>query len=400
MAFPALYGSRSVLWQIYLKDLRDPLLQCLAPRFSRSMATETALPGSDDPPMDIAPHAPLSIASSVQRRTAPKQPDVLTTIYRFPSMEPQSFAYYPANKLHLPLRRDILHRAVIFEGDATRQGTASTKWRKDVHGSGRKLRPQKGTGRARLGDKKSPSIRGGGVAFGPHPRDFSTDLPRKIYDLAWRTALSYRYRRGQLIVLEDGVEIEMDESRWLAQIMNWNHIGKSDGGSLLVARKPGDNLSQAFFGIESHGRLKTEEDVDVKDLLKAGRIMIEKRSLDALTLTVELVLTVETIHYAPQSQNHESCLPSPTGVNSTSFAGTPLQAPMLIIEQQMPDAYAEFKEQPGDDPDDVHFNTLYGVRTIQLNRPKKYNALNGSMIRKIIPRLQVSTPSAPITSLL
>ncbi|KAL8664630.1 MAG: hypothetical protein Q9202_002900 [Teloschistes flavicans] len=52
------------------------------------------------------------------------------------------------------------------------------------------------------------------------------------------------------------------------------------------------------------------------------------------------------------------------------------------------DNYAEFKEQPGDDSDDVHFNTLYGVRTIQLNRPKKYNALNGSMIRKIIPRLK------------
>ncbi|KAL8645538.1 MAG: hypothetical protein Q9210_006654 [Variospora velana] len=60
----------------------------------------------------------------------------------------------------------------------------------------------------------------------------------------------------------------------------------------------------------------------------------------------------------------------------------------------MPDAYAEFKEQPGDDPDDVHFNTLYGVRTIQLNRPKKYNALNGSMIRKIIPRLQEYQKSA------
>ena len=57
----------------------------------------------------------------------------------------------------------------------------------------------------------------------------------------------------------------------------------------------------------------------------------------------------------------------------------------------MPEDYSEFKEQPGDDPDDVLFNTLYGVRTIQLNRPKKYNALNGSMIRKIIPRLKVST---------
>ncbi|KAL9603025.1 MAG: hypothetical protein Q9219_001389 [cf. Caloplaca sp. 3 TL-2023] len=58
------------------------------------------------------------------------------------------------------------------------------------------------------------------------------------------------------------------------------------------------------------------------------------------------------------------------------------------------DEYAEFKEQPGDDPDDVLFNTLYGVRTIQLNRPKKYNALNGSMIRKIIPRLKEYQKSA------
>ncbi|KAL9015086.1 MAG: hypothetical protein Q9173_000266 [Seirophora scorigena] len=65
----------------------------------------------------------------------------------------------------------------------------------------------------------------------------------------------------------------------------------------------------------------------------------------------------------------------------------------------MPDAYEEFKEQPDDDPDDVLFNNSYGVRTIQLNRPKKYNALNGSMIRKIIPRLQVSAAAAPILNL-
>lgn len=245
------------------------------------MATETTLPGSDECPIDITTQPPPS-PITVQRRSAPSPPDVLTTVYKFPSMEPKGFAYYPANQLHLPLRRDILHRAIVFEGDATRQGTASTKWRDDVHGSGRKVRPQKGMGRARLGDKKSPSIKGGGVAFGPHPRDFSTGLPRKIYDLAWRTALSYRYRRGQLVVLENGIEIEMNEPRWLAQIMTWNHLGQGDGGSLLVARDLEENIFQAFSGVEGHGRLKSEEDVDVKDLLKAGRIMIEKRSLDAL----------------------------------------------------------------------------------------------------------------------
>ncbi|KAL8907961.1 MAG: hypothetical protein Q9207_001107 [Kuettlingeria erythrocarpa] len=246
------------------------------------MATETGLPPHEQASVDIAIQASPSTPPVTQRRAPPKKPKVLTTIYKFPSMEPQYFAYYPANKLHLPLRRDILHRAVVYEGDAKRQGTASTKWRDDVHGSGRKVRPQKGSGKARLGDKKSPSLRGGGVAFGPHPRDFSTGLPRKIYDLAWRTALSYRYRRGQLVLLDNGIEIEMNESRWLAQIMNWNHLGQADGGSLLVAREPGENVSQAFLGLEGHATLKSEDDVDVKDLLKAGRVMIEKRSLDYL----------------------------------------------------------------------------------------------------------------------
>ncbi|KAL8786174.1 MAG: hypothetical protein Q9213_002944 [Squamulea squamosa] len=246
------------------------------------MATETSLPELSSPSIGISmPSVPLKTPIA-PRRAAPTPSDVLTTVYKFPSMEPIRFAYYSATKLFLPLRRDILHRAVVFEGDATRQGTASTKWRSDVHGSGRKIRPQKGTGKARLGDRKSPMLRGGGVAFGPHPRDFSSGLPRKIYDLAWRTALSYRYRRGQLVVLGNDIDIEMNESRWLAQIMEWNHLGQGDGGSLLIARDPPENLTQAFLGAEGHGRLKSEDDVDVKDLLKAGRVMIEKRSLDRL----------------------------------------------------------------------------------------------------------------------
>ena len=220
--------------------------------------------------------------TSGQLRSPPNHPDVLTTVYSFPAMEPLRFAYYPYNHINLHLRRDILQRAVVFEGDATRQGTASTKWRGDVHGSNRKIRPQKGTGRARLGDKKSPMLRGGGVAFGPHPRDFSTKLPKKIYDLAWRIALSYRYRRGQLIVVEDGVDIEMNEPRWIKQIMERNHWGNADGRSLIVTTDVRKNLFQAIAGSGEDGRAKTEDDVDVKDLLELGRIIIEKSALDGI----------------------------------------------------------------------------------------------------------------------
>ena len=190
-------------------------------------------------------------------------------------MEPQRFKLYPANYLYLPLRRDILHKAVIYEGDMTRLGTANTKWRDEVHGSGRKIRPQKGTGRARLGDKKSPMLRGGGVAFGPKPRDFSTDLPRKIYDLAWRTALSYRYRRGELVVIDSSL-LGVKEIQRAFQRNGW---AQKKGRDLIITNaylktKPG----------KPERRTKVEEGakVDVKDLLESRRLVIDESALDEM----------------------------------------------------------------------------------------------------------------------
>lgn len=101
-----------------------------------------------------------------------------------------------------PIRRDILHLCVVHHLDSLRQGSASTKTRGDVRGSGRKIRPQKGTGRARLGDGQSPMLRGGGVAFGPKPRDFSTKLPRKVVQMGMRVALSARLKEHGLGVVE------------------------------------------------------------------------------------------------------------------------------------------------------------------------------------------------------
>ena len=101
-----------------------------------------------------------------------------------------------------PIRRDILHLCVIQYLDSLRQGSASTKTRGEVRGSGRKIRPQKGTGKARLGDAQSPMLRGGGVAFGPKPRDFSTKLPRKVIEMGVRVALSAKLREHGLGVVE------------------------------------------------------------------------------------------------------------------------------------------------------------------------------------------------------
>ena len=244
------------------------------------MATEASLPASSNIDSSLSLHIPFS--NIPIRRPPPEVPKVLSTVYSFPELEPLRFAEYPTNHLSLPLRRDILHRAVIYEGDMTRQGTASSKHRSEVHGSNRKIRPQKGTGKARLGNKKSPMLRGGGVAFGPHPRDFSTKLPRKVYDLAWRTALSYRYKKGELIIVQKCRDLETEEPRWLEQIMTRNHIGHADGRSLLVTRDVLPNLFHAMKGAGRHGVVKEEDDIDVKDLLEMGRVIIEKRALDSI----------------------------------------------------------------------------------------------------------------------
>ena len=116
----------------------------------------------------------------------------------------------------------------------------------------------------------------------------STKLPRKIYDLAWRTALSYRYKRGELIVVQKVADIENQDPRWMEQIMQWNHWGKEDGRSLIITRRVMPKLFAALNGRKElpgcgqHGIVKEEADIDVKDLLELGRIVIEKRSLDAI----------------------------------------------------------------------------------------------------------------------
>jgi len=193
-------------------------------------------------------------------------------------MEPVRFDSYPANHLHLPLRRDILHRAVVFEGDGTRQGTGNTKNRWEIHSYHRKIRPQKGTGKARLGTRQSPMLRGGGKSFGPKFRDFSTELPRKMYDLAWRTALSFRYRKGELIICQDGMDMERPHKVHAHQIFTNHNWGRS----LIITTTERKNLFTAMEENGCHGSVKVVDDVDVKNLLEASQLIIEKGALDMI----------------------------------------------------------------------------------------------------------------------
>ena len=103
----------------------------------------------------------------------------------------------------LPINEDIIYYAINNELANARVGTASTKDRGEVHGTNRRPYSQKGTGRARHGDTKSNVYVGGGISFGPKPRDFSYMMPRKAKRLAMKTILSLKAQDGTLAVVED-----------------------------------------------------------------------------------------------------------------------------------------------------------------------------------------------------
>jgi large subunit ribosomal protein L4 len=103
----------------------------------------------------------------------------------------------------LPINEDVIYYAINNELANARVGTASTKTRGEVHGTNRRPYAQKGTGRARQGDYKSPIFVGGGIVFGPHPRDYSFAMPKKAKRLALKTILSLKAQNGSLSVVED-----------------------------------------------------------------------------------------------------------------------------------------------------------------------------------------------------
>ena len=132
-------------------------------------------------------------------------------------------------------------------------------------------------------------LRGGGVAFGPKPRSFKTGLNGKICDLAWRTALSYRYRQGELVVLGEGEEAEVPEwvsrgsrERWVRDLLRHNRFGHPDGRTLFVTGAVRERL---FGSLQEEGRdaraLEVGE-VDVKDLLELGRVVVERGALERM----------------------------------------------------------------------------------------------------------------------
>lgn len=138
-------------------------------------------------------------------------------------------------------------------------------------------------------------LRGGGLAFGPKPRDFATELPKKVYDLAWRTALSYRFRKGELIIVDNAIEIESPSPRLLGDIFKYHEKIQGKGRSLLVTVEERPLLEDALEQMGRGGQALTWEEVDVKNLLELSRVMIEREALRNILFSHQEDLTNKTI---------------------------------------------------------------------------------------------------------
>jgi large subunit ribosomal protein L4 len=138
----------------------------------------------------------------------------------------------------VPFNEAVVHQAVVRQQANARQGTASTKTRGEVAGSTRKLFRQKHTGMARAGSKKSPLRRGGGITFGPKPRSYQQDMPKKMRQLALRCALSAKTRDEELKVLEE-LNFEQPKTRDMAAILAALGINST---ALIVTDKPEENF--------------------------------------------------------------------------------------------------------------------------------------------------------------
>jgi len=169
----------------------------------------------------------------------------------------------------VPFNQAVVHQAMVRQRANARQGTASTKTRGEVSGSTRKLFRQKGTGLARAGSIKSPLRRGGGIAFGPHPRSYRQALPRKMRQLALRCVLSAKARDGELVILE---QVKLPEPKTKEMVRVLTALGV-DSSALIVSGEPEENVIKSARNLTGIKTLPASL-INVVDILSYKMLMM------------------------------------------------------------------------------------------------------------------------------
>jgi len=189
-----------------------------------------------------------------------------------------------------PIRRDILHLCVTHYRDSLRQGSANTKTRSERSGTGKKPFAQKGGGVARAGDLRSPVQHGGGVAFGPKPRDFSTKLPRKVLQMGMRVALSLKVKEQSL-----GVMPSMDwpnaKTKHLSQKIDSLGLRRT---LFVTGDEPPVALERAMRNIPLT-KLTPLDQLTVYELLQWQRVMLDIKAVDKIEAALRKAVPIAPV---------------------------------------------------------------------------------------------------------
>jgi large subunit ribosomal protein L4 len=177
-----------------------------------------------------------------------------------------------------PFHRALVHETVRAELAARRRGTASTRTRAEVAMTGAKAWRQKGTGRARVGQLSTPQRTGGGVAFGPKPRDYTVKVNRKARRKALRAALSLHAGRGSVAVVEPGA-FETPSTKAAAEALE----GLDGEGSVVMVLADGEEGCAKSFRNIAGVSVVHVDDVGVADLLASARLLASPAALERLT---------------------------------------------------------------------------------------------------------------------
>jgi large subunit ribosomal protein L4 len=177
----------------------------------------------------------------------------------------------------VPVRADILHRCVVWQLSRRQQGTHKTKGRSEIKATAKKMYAQKGTGQARHGNKAAPQFRGGGKAFGPVVRSHASNLPKKVRQMALRSALSSKAAEGKLVVVDSAAMSEPKTAKLTA------HLGKlCISNALIICGAELDiNFARAAANI-THLDVLPQQGINVYDILRRDTLVLTRDAVKHL----------------------------------------------------------------------------------------------------------------------
>jgi large subunit ribosomal protein L4 len=193
-----------------------------------------------------------------------------------------------SGELHLPEaifgqapNMGVMHQALQRQLNNARQGTSSTKTRAQVRGGGRKPFRQKGLGRSRHGSEREPSMVGGGIAFGPHPRSYRQEMPRKMRRLALRSALAVKASEGRVSVIDGFADMAVPRTRTIVDLLD--SVGV-EGTALVVLAASNEMVARSTANL-TWAKTILAHNLNLYDIFTHDHVVIAKDALELIEET-------------------------------------------------------------------------------------------------------------------